>query len=324
MTNNIYVLIEHLQETVSDISYMMLAAGRELADGTGGEVVGILLGHNSKDLAANLAADRILYIDHAKLAEFTPDAYRKAIAALIEAEPPRALLMGETSIGADIAGGLSANLKIPLISLCHSFHSDGTKLSFVSQICGGKILAEGKIPGPTCLLTLVPGEFKVEDGQSETAPSVEDKPSPELEDLRISHKSYIEAELGDVDISREPVLIAVGRGIQQEMNLEYAQELAQEIGAVVCASRPVVDQGWLETSRLVGKSGKRVSPKIYLSMGVSGAPEHAEGIGDAELFLAINTDPQAPIFDIADYGAAADLFELVPALTEKIKLTRGS
>jgi electron transfer flavoprotein alpha subunit len=323
MTDHIYVLIEHLQGSVSDISYMNLAAARGLADATGGEVVAVLLGHNAKDLAANLAADRVLYADHPQLAEFSPEAYRISLAALLKAEPPRVLLMGDTSVGADIAGGLSANLDIPLISLCRSVHAEGAKLSYVSQICGGKILAQGEIPDPTSLITMVPGEYKIEAGQSETAPPVSDATTPDLDGLRVSLKNYIEPEVGDVDIAREPVLIAVGRGIQQEINLEYAEDLAAELNAVLCASRPVVDQGWLDTSRLVGKSGKRVNPKIYLSMGISGAPEHAEGIGDSELFIAINTDPQAPIFDMADYGAAEDLFELVPALTEKIKAAKG-
>lgn len=323
MTSDIYVLIEHLQGSVTEISYMMLAAGHELAEAVGGEVVGLLLGENAQAMAETLAADRVIYVDHPELSGFTPEAYHRVIAALIESGSPRAVLMGETSIGADVAGGLSAQLNIPLISLCRTVRADGDKCLYVSQICGGKILAEGEIPGPTCLITMVPGQYKVEDGQSDKAPPVDEVPAPEMEGLRISLKDYIAPEVGDVDIVREPVLVAVGRGIQQEMNLEYAEELAGEIDAQICASRPVVDQGWLGISRLVGKSGNRISPKILLSMGVSGAPEHAEGIGDTELFIAINTDPKAPIFDIAKYGAEADLFELVPALTEKIKQAKG-
>jgi electron transfer flavoprotein alpha subunit len=318
-----YVLIEHLEGTVKDISYMMLAAAHELTSGADGEVVGILLGHDAKDLCQNLNADRVIYCDHPRLAHFTPDAYRVTLQALLGDTPPRVLIMGETSMGADVAGGLSADMGIPLISLCRSLQAQGDQLSFVSQICGGKILAEGEIPGPTALITMVPGQYKVEAGQSDTAPPVEEFPAPDLDALRIQHLDFIQPEVGDVDITREPVLIAVGRGIQQEMNLEYAQELAEALGAEICGSRPVIDQGWLETSRLVGKSGKHVSPKVYLSMGISGAPEHLEGIGDADMFIAINTDPQAPIFDAADYGAAADLFELVPALTEKVKQAKG-
>lgn len=323
MTSQIFVLIEHIQENVTDMTYMMLAAARSVADDVGGEVVGVLLGQDAQALLANAAADRVIYIEHPALEYFSPEAYQIALTELINQNPPRLFMLGETSIGADIAGGLSARTDIPLISMCRSIQASGDDLRYVSQICGGKILAEGSIPGPTCLVTMVPGEYKVEAGQSNAAPPLENFAPPEFDALRETHQSFIKPEVGDVDIAREPVLVAVGRGIQQEMNLEYAEDLAEQLDAVICASRPVVDQGWLDTSRLVGKSGKRVSPKIYLSIGISGAPEHAEGIGDVEMFIAINTDPQAPIFDLADYGAAADLFELVPALTEKLRAAKG-
>ena len=150
-------------------------------------------------------------------------------------------------------------------------------------------------------------------------PEVVKATDPQIEDLKISVNRYDEPETGDVDISTEPLLIAVGRGIQLEDNIELAEELAEAIGGVVCASRPVVDQGWLPTSRLVGKSGYQVKPKIYLALGISGAPEHTEGMTASETIIAINTDPAAPIFNIAKYGVVEDIFDLVPVLTEKLE-----
>jgi electron transfer flavoprotein alpha subunit len=144
-----------------------------------------------------------------------------------------------------------------------------------------------------------------------------------LDGLRIKLNQYIEPETSDVDISKESLLIAVGRGIQNKDNISLAEELAQAIGGVVCASRPVVDQGWLPTSRLVGKSGSTVKPKVYLAIGISGAPEHVEAITGSDVIIAINTDPAAPIFNIAKYGTTADLFDLVPALTEQIRNIKG-
>lgn len=323
MADDIYVLIEHLQGNVTEMSYILLAAGRELAGGTHGELVGLLLGHNVSGLASNIAVNRILMVDHPALAEYTPDAYAKAIETLLEQRAPRVVLLGETSIGADVAGGLSARLDIPHISLCRSLRVENDKLHFTSQICGGKILADGELPGPTCLVTLVPGAYKAEAGQGTSAPPIEAVEAPALDGLRVSLQGYLEPNTGDVDITREPILVAVGRGLQQEMNLELIQEIAEVLGGELCASRPVVDQGWLSTSRLVGKSGKHVKPKLYLALGISGAPEHTEGIGDPELFLAINTDSQAPIFEVAHYGAAVDLLDLVPVLTEKIKQVKG-
>ncbi len=323
MSADILVLIEHLKGQVSDLSYMMLAAGRGLASASGGKLKGLLLGKDAQSLAADLATDSVIYVDHPALADFTPEAYRRTLAAIIESESPRVVLIGESSIGADLAGGLSAQLALPLVSLCRTLTDDSGKLGFQCQICGGKILAEGHLPETTTLVTMVPGAYKPEDGKAASPAEVVPMEPPDLAGLKVSMKTFIEPEAGDVDITREGILVAVGRGIQQEMNLELTEELAQALGGAVCASRPVVDQGWLSASRLVGKSGKHVKPKVYLAIGISGAPEHLEGIRDADLMLAINTDEKAPIFDVADYGATADLFDLVPVLTEKILAAKG-
>ena len=319
MGDNIYVVIEHLQGQVSEISYVMLAAGRVLASGTGSELVAVLLGHEAQNLASDLAADRVLYMDDPALAEFTPEAYKLALAELINADTPRAVFLGDTSVGAEVAGALSVRLDLPLVSRCSSVHAKEGTPKFVSQICGGKIMAEGELPGPTALVTMVPGDFKAEEGQSDQPAETTLIAAPSMEGLRVTLKQYIEPEVGDVDISTESILIAVGRGIQQEANLELAEELANALGGTICASRPVVDQGWLPISRLVGKSGKSVKPKVFLAIGISGAPEHVEAVTSSEMIIAINTDPAAPIFDIAQYGANVDLFELVPALTEKLQ-----
>jgi electron transfer flavoprotein alpha subunit len=319
MDSDIFVIIEHLQGQVSEISYIMLAAGRQLTNEAGGNLVAVLLGNDAQGLAADLAADKVLYMDDPALAEFTPDAYQMALAELIKAENPRAVLLGDTSVGAEVAGVLSARLELPLVSRCSSLRAKDGSPKFVSQICGGKIMAEGELPGPTALITMVPGEFKAEEGKSDQAAEVTAFDAPSLEGLRVTLKQYLEPEVGDVDIATEPILVAVGRGIQQEANLELAEELASALGGVICASRPVVDQGWLPTSRLVGKSGKSVKPKVFLAIGISGAPEHVEGITGSEIIIAINTDPAAPIFDVAKYGANVDLFELVPTLTEKLQ-----
>jgi electron transfer flavoprotein alpha subunit len=316
MSQNLFVVIEHLRGQVSDISYVMLAAARQLSQAAGGEVVAVLLGHNAQGLADSLAADRVLYMDDAALAEFTSDAYQVALAALIKEQSPRAVLFGHSSLGMDVASGLSAKLGLPVISSCRSFTTDG---NYVCQICGGKIMAEGEIPAPAALITMVPGGYKSELGQSTQAPAVATIPAPAMSGLRVSLKSYIEPEAGDVDIAKEAILVSIGRGIQTKDNIELANELAGALGAAVSASRPVVDQGWLPTSRLVGKSGKRVKPKVYLALGISGAPEHVEGISDSQVIIAINTDPNAPIFNVAKYGSTVDLLDLVPALTEKVK-----
>lgn len=316
MSQDIYVVIEHLRGQVADISYTMLAAARELASTADGKVVAVLLGHHAGELARNFAADQVLYLDHQALADFTSDAYQKTLVELIGREQPRAVLLGNTSIGADVASVLSMRLNLPLVGSCRSFTTEG---KFVSQICGGKIMAEGDLPGPSVLVTMVPGGYQPEQGRSADAPSITEIAVSAPDSLRVTLSKYIEPESGDVDISTEPLIIAVGRGIQNKDNIELAEELAQAIGGVVCGSRPVVDQGWLPTSRLVGKSGRQVKPKVYFAMGISGAPEHVEAITQSDTIIAINTDPKAPIFDVAKYGAETDLFELVEVLTEQIR-----
>lgn len=316
MSQDIYVVIEHLRGQVADISYTMLAGANELSKAVGGDVVAVLLGHNAKGLANNFAAKRVVYLDYEALAEFTSDAYQKVLTDLINKDQPRAVIFGNTSIGSDVASVLSIRLGLPLVNSCRNFTSEG---KFVSQICGGKIMAEGELPSPTALVTMVPGGYQPEQGQSGEAPPVTETDIPTLDALRVTLSKYIEPEVSDVDISREPLLIAVGRGIQNQDNIELAENLAQAMGGVVCGSRPVVDQGWLKTSRLVGKSGKYVKPKVYLAMGISGAPEHTEAITGSETIIAINMDSAAPIFNIAKYGVEGDIFELIEVLTEKVK-----
>ncbi len=316
MSQDIYVVIEHLRGQVADISYIMLAAARDLAQSTSGNVTAVLLGHNAKELSANFAADQTLYLDHPALADFTPDAYQKALADLIQKNQPRAVLFGSTSIGADLASVLSIRLDLPLVNSCRSFTQDG---KFVSQICGGKIMVEGEVPSPAALVTMIPGGYKPEQGQSAKPPALTPAEVPALDALRVTLKNYIEPKSGDVDISKEPILVSVGRGIQNKDNIALAEDLAAALGGFVSGSRPVIDQAWLPTSRLVGKSGKHVKPKIYLTLGISGAPEHVEAITDADTIIAINTDPKAPIFNIAKYGIEMDMFDLVEVLTEKIK-----
>ena len=320
MGNDVCVVIEHLRGQVSDISYVMLAAARGLAESSGGKVLAVLLGHGAQDLAQDLLADEVLYADHPELADFTPDAYEAVLVQLLGEKQPRAILLGHTSIGADVAGTLSVRLKLPLVSSCRQITPDG---KYVSQICGGKIVAEGELPVPAAVVTMTPGGYKPEQGRSSARPKVTAIQPPPLTPMRTKLSKYIEPAGGDVDISKESLLVAVGRGIQNQDNISLAEELAKTLGGVVTGSRPVIDQGWLPTSRLVGKSGKHVKPKVYLALGISGAPEHTEAITDSGLIIAVNTDPSAPIFDIAKYGAEADILDMLPSLTEQIRQLRG-
>ena len=323
MNQDAYVVIEHLRGQVSDISYVMLAAARVLAHETNGNVVAILLGQNSQDLASDLLADQVIYVEHPVLVDFTSDAYAITLEHIIREKAPRIVLFGNTSIGSGIASLLSTRLMKPLVNSCIKFDTSNDELKIVSQICGGKIMVESKLPDETLIVTMIPGIYKPEDGKSDEMPGISTISAPILDDMKVNLTQFIEPEVEDVDITNEQILISVGRGIQTEDNIELAEELAELLDGVVCASRPIVDQGWLPISRMVGKSGKKVKAKLYLALGISGAPEHIEGITDCETIIAVNTDPTAPIFETAKYGAEIDLLDLSEILIEQIEELRG-
>jgi len=323
MTQDILVVVEHLRGQVAEITYTLLAQAQVVARSTGGKVEALLLGQSAEILSHDLAADMVWYVEHPALADFTGEAYARATGALIAERKPRLVLLGDTSVGSDVAGLLSVRLGMPLLSCCRTIAAGPEGLKFTSQICGGKLMAEGDVPAETTLVTMLPGGFRAEQGKAQQPPAVSRHAAPDLEKLPVSLKQYVEPAGDDVDITREPLLVAIGRGIQREDNLEVVQELADALGGVVCATRPVVDQNWLPASRLVGKSGKSVKPKVYLALGISGAPEHAEAITGSEMVIAINTDPAAPIFDLARYGATVDLLDLAPVLSEKVRQAKG-
>ncbi len=321
MTGEICVVVETLRGEVTELTYTMLAAGRRLADGLKTKLSALVIGHQVQKVADTLgAADRLLCLDHPSLAEFNPEAFLHAAAGVLAEQTPRVAIFGHTATGTDIACGVADRLKVAVVVSCRTFSCDGDGPQYSSLICGGKIVAEGPLPAPSCVVTLMPGGYKAEEGRVGKAPPIEMQAVPPgLDSVRTRFKQYIEPPAGDVDISKQPVLISVGRGIQNKDNLALAEELAKVLGGVVCGSRPVIDQAWLPTTRLVGKSGKQVKPKVYLAMGISGAPEHMEGVSDTDIMIGINTDEKAPIFNVARYGAACDAVKLMPILVKKLK-----
>jgi electron transfer flavoprotein alpha subunit len=319
VNSDILFVVEHLRGNVLEISYVMAAAARRLSQVTHGNCIAVLLGHESLDLAKDLAADRVLYVDHPALADFTPDVYLDVLTPVLKEAAPRAVLLGHTSIGMDVASGLSARLGWPIVSQCKSMAEADGELKFTSQIYAGRVLIEGDLPGPTALVTLIPGGYKAEDGHSEQAPSAVQVTGSLPGESRIKLSQYLEPDVTDVDITKEAILVAVGRGLQNQEDLGQIEELAAALNGAVCASRPLIDLGWLPSTRLVGKSGHSVHPNLYLAMGISGSTEHVEGMANSETIIAINTDPNAPIFNIAQYGAVVDMLDFVKELLSNVE-----
>jgi electron transfer flavoprotein alpha subunit len=317
MDNDIFVLAEHQSGKLADITFEMVGKAKQLAVAFGGKAVALVMGSGAKGLAESIGADSVLYVDDVALAEFNPEAYGRVLAALIAERNPRAVLMGNTSVGMDLGAGLSVSTGRPLIAYVNGLAAEDGTLIATSQIYGGKIQAEAVPDTEACLVACLAGAFPADAGHG-SAP-VEQIASPvSLADLRVKFVKLIQPAGGDVDITQQSVLVSVGRGIGGQENIELAQELAEALGCAVSASRPVTDAGWLPKTRQVGKSGLTVKPKVYLAFGISGAPEHLEGMRGAETIIAVNTDAKAPIFDVAHFGATCDMLDLLPALTEKV------
>jgi electron transfer flavoprotein alpha subunit len=325
MSNDVFVIAEQLGGKPAPITFEMLGKGRELADSLGGSLVAVLLGNNVSSIAGELGvANQVLYIEHEQLAAFSPEAYQRVLKAVLEERKPKLTMIGNTSMGMDLAPALSVQLGVPLASYCNQINVENSNIVCNSQVYGGKLVAEVAISGEQAIVSVLAGSFPEEKGQGGQGAQVETMAPPvSLDGVRARFKSLIEPESTGVDITKEEMLVSVGRGIQSQENIEVVQALADALGAALSASRPITDSGWLPKNRQVGKSGVAVKPKLYLMVGISGAPEHLEGMRSADFIIAINSDANAPIFDVAHYGVVADLFDLIPALTEKVKAAKG-
>ena len=318
MSTDVWVIAEHRDGAITEGTFELLGAARGLGAASGGHAVAVVLGSGTGSLAAELgAADRVIAIDHPSLAEFTPTSYGAALAPLVREREPRLVLVANTGVGMDVAGGLSAATGYPLAAYVRGIEADDGSPVVTCQLYAGKIEARVRFRDGRGICTVVAGSFPADAGRAAGSPIIETS-GPAAGDARIRFGRLIRPEASDVDITRESILVAVGRGIGEADNIGLVEELARALGGAVAASRPIADAGWLPRSRQVGKSGLRVKPRLYLALGISGAPEHLEGMRDAELIIAINNDPRAPIFGVAHYGADADLLDVVPALTARL------
>ena len=322
MPGSIWVLAEQWRGRVSEITYEALALGREVAGQMEVMLEAILMGHNVRELAGDLGrADRVLYVDHPVLAEPLAGPQSQALAQLVRDRKPGAVIVPLSNVSLGIGTVLGAELGVPSVNFCTDLAVADGRIEARCVLYGGKI--ETRVAaGDGAVFGLWPGSRPADNGRSAARPPVESV-AVTLDEPAVRFKNYIEPEAGDVDITQKDVLVAVGRGIQNQDNLALAQELADAFGGAVCGSRPVIDQGWLPLSRQVGKSGLTVKPKLYLALGISGAPEHVEGMKDSTLIVGVNTDARAPIFDIAHYGVVADAVDFVAALKEAVAARKG-
>jgi electron transfer flavoprotein alpha subunit len=317
MGADILVVAEHLKGELSDMTFELLALARRLAGQTGGTSVIALIGGDAAMSSQLGAADRVVTVGEGELADFNPESWSAALEAVVDKVEPRVVLVGYTAMGMDLASTLAERRGQPHAAFAIDVEAGETTRA-VSQLYGGKMNVTCDLGAGPCVVSVLAGSFPAADGRAEGSPIVESVPAPATAG-RVRFKGLIEPEAGDVDITAQEVLVAVGRGIGNKDDIEVAEELAEALDAAVAATRPLIDAGWLPKTRQVGKSGLKVSPKVYLALGVSGAPEHVEGMKGSGTIIAVNTDRHAPIFNVAHYGLVEDLFDVCEELTEAIE-----
>ncbi|MFQ5922076.1 MAG: electron transfer flavoprotein subunit alpha/FixB family protein [Anaerolineales bacterium] len=318
MTHDVLIVAEHSDGKMSDISYEMVGKAKGIATTLGGQAIALVLGHDIQEQAGSFASDATLYVDDPALAEFNPEAYCRVIEGVVSEKSPRLCLFGSTTSGMDLGAWLSAKSNLSCVAYVNSIEVEGDQLVATSQVYAGKMTAEVVPQGKSAIALVLTGAFPAEDGRGATSPEHVNAPAP-LDGLKTQFLQTIEPESGDIDITVAEKLVSVGRGIGSQDDIEAAEELAEALGAALAASRPITDANWLPKTRQVGKSGVVVKPKLNLSLGISGAPEHLEGMKDSELIIAVNTDPNAPIFDVAHYGTTVDLFDVAEAMLEQLE-----
>jgi len=318
---DVFVLAEHRRGELREVTLEMLGKGRELAGQMGGSLKAVLLGHGVDAFSGELAnqAHEILVVEDERLEDFNAELYQKVLVSLLTERKPTLTLIGHTAFGMDLAPSLAAELDLPLATDCIGFEFEGGRLLAIRERYGGKLQARVSFKGSEqYMATVRQAAFPIKELEPLGGQIVAvDSPLAE-EARRKKFIEYVEAAVGDVDIAQSEVVVAVGRGIKEQENLEIVEKLARAMGGVLAGSRPVIDSGWLPPDRQVGQSGKTVKPKLYIAVGISGSSQHLAGMKGSDTIVAINKDPNAPIFNVATYGIVDDLFKVVPALTEQL------
>jgi electron transfer flavoprotein alpha subunit len=295
----------------------LLAFARPLADAAGGALVALTASGDPIEAERLAAADVVLTVSHPALSPYLPEAHQAVLAAAIEERSPDLVLFENSTTGYDLAAAAAAAAGLPFVGFCTGLTLDGAEAQSSSGIYGGQLQATVRTPLPA-VFAINSAALREEPQGRGRGERVELAPPAALDSLRTTFVEAVAQADDGVDLTTADLIVCVGRGIGGAENIEIAEELASALGAELAASRPVIDAGWVPKARQIGKSGATVKPKLYLGLGVSGAPEHVEGMQGAELIVAINTDPGAAIFNVAHYGAVADLFDVADELTSLV------
>ncbi|MCT4797253.1 electron transfer flavoprotein subunit alpha/FixB family protein [Exiguobacterium profundum] len=311
------VLAEAREGALRNVSFEAIAAAKQLTD----DVTAVVIGDHVQSLAQELGeygASRVLVVEDDRLKHYTPDGYGQVLRQLIEQENPEMIVLGHTALGKDIAPKLAARLDAGLISDVVSIEGTGHDAEFVRPIYSGKAFEKVKFKDSVMFFTIRPNNIDALARQAGASVSVE-TPAVELKDLAMIVKEVVRKATGKVDLAEAKVIVAGGRGVKSEDGFKPLEELAELLGGAVGASRGACDADYCDYALQIGQTGKVVTPDLYIACGISGAIQHLAGMSNAKVIVAINKDPEANIFSVADYGIVGDLFDVVPMLTEEFR-----
>ena len=309
------------------MSWETLAAAQQLGAELQQPVSAAVVGDNVAAPAGELAGkklDRVHAVEHALLKDYTPDGYSAALRQLIATAKPRIVLFPHTYQVRDFAPKLATSLERVLVSDVVAHRVENGELVLVRQLFQGKINVDVRFAGePPCFASVQAGAYREDKVEAGSAGVEKFTPEISVAAIRTKPLEWFRESQRAVDLTAAEIIVSVGRGIKEAENIPIVQQLADALGAELAASRPICDNGWLPMERQVGSSGQTVSPKMYVAVGISGAIQHLVGMKGSKTIVAINKDPEAPIFEVADYGIVGDLFQVVPALVEEIKKAKG-
>lgn len=329
MAETILAVVEQREGKLNRVSFETIAAAQAIAAETGWTLEAAVAGSGIGDIAKEVAGKKVakvFAIESPQLATYTPDGFVAGLKQFISQHKPKLVLMPHTYQVRDFAPQLATALGGALVSDCIGYRKDGASLLFTRQMFQGKFAADVEFTGDgPHFATFQAGAFradKAEAGATAAAVETVNVDVPESA-IRTKPEAPFKEAKQAVDLTQAEIIVAVGRGIKEQKNIEIAKQLADALGGEIAASRPICDAGWLPMERQVGSSGQTVAPKLYLALGISGAIQHIVGMKGARTIVAVNKDGEAPIFEVADFGVVGNLFDIVPPLVEEVKKARA-
>ncbi|WP_330942324.1 electron transfer flavoprotein subunit alpha/FixB family protein [Bacillus velezensis] len=319
MGKKVIVLGEIRDGALRNVTFEAIAAGKTISGG--GDVIGVLMGKGAADAASELiqyGADKVFTADSPGLSQYTADGYAAVLGDLVENEKPDAVIFGHTSMGKDLSPKLAARFETGLISDSTDVSATGDNIVFTRPIYSGKAFEQVISTDPFILATIRPNNIQALEKDANRTGDIEELAAPPA-DLRTVIEEVVKKTADGVDLSEAKIIVAGGRGVKSKDGFEPLKELAEVLGAAVGASRGACDADYCDYSLQIGQTGKVVTPDLYIACGISGAIQHLAGMSNSKVIVAINKDPEAEIFKIADYGIVGDLFEVVPLLTQEFK-----